>query len=97
MKDEASGIRAYRVRVEGRVQGVCFRHYTREKATQLGITGWVRNCPDGSVETLICGPETQLNTMLAWLKHGPSAAVVAQIHIEPANLDPILTGFDITC
>lgn len=88
-------MKTYKVRVEGRVQGVCFRHYTREKANELGIDGWVRNCSDGSVETLICGDERQLDTMLAWLKRGPSLATVTQTYIEPAAPEPDLSGFDI--
>ncbi|HKI60293.1 MAG TPA: acylphosphatase, partial [Mariprofundaceae bacterium] len=46
-------MKAYRVRIEGRVQGVSFRYYTLQEANRLGIDGWVRNCEDGSVETLI--------------------------------------------
>ena len=89
-------MKAVKVRIEGRVQGVCFRHYTQQEANRLGITGWVRNLNDGSVETLICGDETQLNTMLAWLRHGPSAAVVSNTHIEPAAASSPSTGFQIT-
>ncbi|MES0371348.1 MAG: acylphosphatase [Mariprofundaceae bacterium] len=89
-------MKALIVRVEGRVQGVGFRYYTEQEANRLGIHGWVRNCSDNSVEALICGPEPQLNTMLAWLKHGPPSAVVTQTHIEPANPDPLPTGFNIT-
>ncbi|MDX8404160.1 MAG: acylphosphatase [Mariprofundaceae bacterium] len=90
-------MRAFNVRVEGRVQGVGFRYYTQQEANRLGIHGWVKNFPDGSVETLICGGEDELNAMLAWLKHGPSSAMVTQTHIEPTSLDPNLTGFNIAC
>jgi len=89
-------VKALKVRVEGRVQGVCFRHYTQLEANRLGINGWVRNCADGSVEALICGDEAQLEAMLAWLKHGPSSAVVSQTHVEPANPEQLLSGFHIT-
>lgn len=89
-------MKAYKVRVEGRVQGVCFRHYTREKANELGISGWVRNCSDGTVETLICGDDAQLDTMLAWLKQGPSSAVVTNARAEPVSPAPPLTEFVIT-
>ena len=44
-----------KLRISGRVQGVCFRHYTRETAMQNGVNGWVRNCPDGSVEAILQG------------------------------------------
>ena len=89
-------MKSLKVRVEGRVQGVCFRYYAQQEANRLGIKGWVRNCPDGCVETLIYGSEPQLSTMLAWLKHGPSSAIVTQTHIEPASLHPLPTGFNIT-
>lgn len=89
-------MKAYKVRVEGRVQGVCFRHYTHEKANELGISGWVRNCSDGSVEALICGDDDQLNTMLAWLRHGPSSASVAQTTVETICLESELQGFSIS-
>lgn len=83
------------VRVQGRVQGVCFRHYTREEAIRLGITGWVRNCSDGSVEVLICGSDEQLEAMLAWLNHGPELASVTQLDAKPAAAEPLPTAFEI--
>ncbi len=84
------------MRIEGRVQGVFFRHYTQQEADRLGITGWVRNCEDGSVETLICGNDTQLNTMITWLKRGPSSAFVSDIRVEPEAASSLLSGFRIT-
>ena len=49
---------ARHVRIYGRVQGVFFRAWTREEAERLGVTGWVRNCPDGRVEAHVEGDET---------------------------------------
>lgn len=89
-------MKAYRVRVEGRVQGVGFRYYTEHEAHRLGISGWVRNCSDGSVETLICGDNDQLNAMLAWLEHGPSSAIVSDTHAEPVDASSAPYGFQIT-
>ncbi len=89
-------MKAYRVRVEGRVQGVCFRYYTAQEADRLGITGWVRNCSDGSVEALICGDDQQLQMMLAWLKHGPPSAVVSNTEAEPTISEPRPADFHIT-
>ena len=60
--------------VSGRVQGVCFRMETREQAQLFGITGWVRNLPDGRVEVLASGAETQLKQLHDWLKQGPDMA-----------------------
>lgn len=65
--------------IRGRVQGVGFRYYTQAQAERLGIRGWVRNLPDGCVETFICGNAQQLASMQAWLAHGPTAARVDRI------------------
>ena len=64
------------VYVSGRVQGVAFRWYAQEKATELGIFGWVRNLADGRVEAWIEGNEHALGEMLAWLRQGPPSAHV---------------------
>ena len=64
------------VRVRGRVQGVYFRASTQETATQLGLLGWVRNCPDGSVELVAEGPSDRLDQLLEWCRHGPPTARV---------------------
>jgi len=85
------------VRVEGRVQGVCFRHYTQQTANRLGINGWVRNCSDGAVEALIHGPDEAVKQMVAWLRHGPSSAVVSRIQTTPADDEVLPSGFKITC
>ena len=83
--------KTFLVQVQGRVQGVGFRYYTEQQANRLGITGWVRNCSDGSVEVLICGDESQTKAMLSWLKHGPPSASVRDINVKktntPAGLD----------
>ena len=59
------------VRVEGRVQGVWFRAWTKEEAEALGLSGWVRNEPDGSVAAVLSGPEARVREMLAALHRGP--------------------------
>jgi len=85
-----AALRCLRVRVTGRVQGVFFRESTRREATRLGVTGWVRNCPDGSVEALICGDDARLAIMRAWLAHGPPTARVDGIEILEDALPPVL-------
>ncbi len=80
-------MKAFRVRVQGRVQGVCFRYYTELEANRLGISGWVRNCADGSVEALICGDEQQTQAMLVWLQQGPPSASVAAVDVESVTLE----------
>ncbi len=71
----------YRIRVEGRVQGVWFRESTRERAGALGVQGWVRNLPDGSVEAVVEGPAAAVNALLEWMKHGPEYAVVTRVGV----------------
>ena len=72
--------------VSGRVQGVCFRMATREQATLFGITGWVRNLPDGRVEVMACGEEEQVKQLLEWLHKGPEHAQV--INLETKKIEP---------
>ncbi len=68
--------------VHGRVQGVSFRYYTVQTARTLGLTGWVRNLPDGTVEVLAEGPCPPLEQLLAWLHEGSPSAVVKQVRYE---------------
>jgi acylphosphatase len=65
-----SNKRRVHVIVEGRVQGVFFRAYTKDEAVKLGLSGWVRNRPDGSVEALIEGEEKAVTQMTQWFYTG---------------------------
>jgi acylphosphatase len=67
------------VRVAGRVQGVFFRATCARRARQLGVAGWVRNAPDGSVEAAFEGPAEAVETMLAWCRQGPRGARVDDV------------------
>ncbi|AXQ31211.1 acylphosphatase [Solimonas sp. K1W22B-7] len=69
----------YRFIVSGRVQGVFFRQSTADKATSLGLDGWVRNLPDGRVEGMAAGPAEALAGLRAWLDRGPPAARVEAV------------------
>jgi acylphosphatase len=69
--------------VEGRVQGVFFRSFTVQEARGLGLSGWVRNLGDGTVETEFQGEEAQVNSMLLWLHHGSPNARVARVLSHP--------------
>lgn len=68
--------------VSGRVQGVGFRYATAEKASGLGVTGYVRNLPDRRVEVVACGEEGRVNALRDWLSHGPSLARVSDVRCE---------------
>lgn len=75
------------VRVTGRVQGVGFRLATVRQAHLLGVTGWVRNALDGSVEAMIQGSPDQIDLMLQWLRVGPPAAQVREVDSEKVYED----------
>ena len=65
--------------VHGRVQGVAFREYTRRQGVRLGLSGWVRNRPDGTVETAFEGPPAQADALLEWLATGSPYARVLRV------------------
>ena len=68
--------------ISGRVQGVWFRANTKNKAEQLGITGWVRNTDDGKVEALFEGEDDNIKEMIEWCKHGPTIAKVTDVRVK---------------
>jgi acylphosphatase len=68
--------------VTGQVQGVFYRASARRQAESLGITGWARNLPDGSVEVVACGDTTSLGELKRWLMQGPPAARVTAVACE---------------
>lgn len=69
------------LQITGRVQGVGFRYYMQRRAQELGITGWVRNRRDGSVEALIQGTAEAVETLTSWARRGPQSAVVSSVKI----------------
>jgi acylphosphatase len=66
-------------RIEGMVQGVGFRYSTVRQARRLGLTGYVRNLPDGSVEVVAEGEEDLLKRLSSWLRQGPPGAYVRNV------------------
>lgn len=68
--------RTVRARITGRVQGVSFRAWTMQEATRLGLIGWVRNCPDGSVELLARGAAEAVDRLIERCREGPPDASV---------------------
>lgn len=81
-----------RVRVEGRVQGVWYRGWTIEQARTHSLTGWVRNCFDGSVEALFSGQADDVLAMVEKCRQGPPAAQVFAVKTEEAE-PPERAGF----
>ncbi len=81
-------------RFEGRVQGVGFRATTRSIASRSGVTGWVRNEPDGSVQLEVQGPPQNVQGFLATL-NGQMSAFITRAHVEPISLVEGERGFEI--
>ncbi len=80
-------------RVEGRVQGVAFRYYTRIEAKRLGITGSVRNLSDGSVEIYASSDIETLSKFEDFLKEGPGHSVVKNIEKSATDMNRIFKDF----
>ena len=79
--DPDGGHISVRVRIDGCVQGVGYRYWTEGAAADLGLTGWVRNRRDGSVEALFAGPATDVRQMLDRCREGPPASRVTAVTI----------------
>ena len=75
-------VKRFRTTISGKVQGVFYRANAREKAMALGLTGYVRNLPDGSVELDAEGEEESLHSLLYWCQHGPPGARVDKVDVD---------------
>lgn len=84
-----------RVRVSGRVQGVFFRDSTRERARQLGLSGYVQNNPNGDVEALFEGQKDAVEEMVRWCGQGPPHASVENVDADYEPPGDDLTGFEV--
>ena len=82
--DDAAPVAAL-VRVRGLVQGVCFRDGCERHARLLGVTGWVRNRTDGSVEVMVQGSPRQITDFCDWLRDGVPAARVDDVQVTMAE------------
>jgi acylphosphatase len=91
--DESHLFRAIYAVITGAVQGVGFRYTTRAMANQMGLTGWVRNRSDGSVEVWAQGPPDAVARFTAFLERGPRAARVTSLNLEEVDPDPAINGF----
>jgi acylphosphatase len=83
------------VRIRGRVQGVSFRYYTSRTAEEHGVTGWVRNRPDGSVEAVFEGRESAVRQVVEWCRQGPPSARVDEIDIDWEAAPGEFEGFEV--
>ena len=82
--------------IRGRVQGVCYRMYARDRAEELGLAGWIRNRSDGSVEVVAEGEESAIVAFRDWCRVGPPLAVVTDVRDAYAEPTGEFRAFDIT-
>jgi acylphosphatase len=85
-----TSVRTVHARIEGRVQGVGYRAWVESTARAMGLTGWVRNRRDGSVEMVLQGPPDRVGEMLRDCEHGPPGALVTKVEI----LDEDVSAYD---
>ena len=83
-----------RIICKGRVQGVFYRASTKEKADTLGLSGWVRNLPNGDVEILACGSQEKVDQLIKWCWDGPPASQVTHVIISEEE-DSIQGSFQV--
>jgi acylphosphatase len=83
-----------RLSVHGRVQGVSFRASMAREARRLGVLGWVRNRPDGTVEAVVAGAPEAVHGLVNWARRGPSAARVTRLDIRVEAGDESFTSFE---
>ena len=81
--------------VHGYVQGVGFRYFTWKQALKIGVTGFVRNLADGTVEVIAVGSESQIEALDAWLQHGPRTAIVDNVFSENYLGEKEFTAFQV--
>ena len=86
-------VEARRLIITGVVQGVGFRYHMVEVARRLGVTGWVCNRRDGSVEAHVVGAAEPIAAMIDWSKRGPPAASVKQVFVEQIDVIENCAGF----
>lgn len=86
---------AYKIIVQGRVQGVGFRWFTLQHAQRLKLKGYVSNLPNGNVEVFVQGDESSLQELILILRKGPSFSYVTNLLINDANFDNSLNNFNV--
>ena len=83
-----------RLSIRGRVQGVGYRDALCDEARARGVSGWVRNRADGSVEALLQGPAEHVTQLIAWARIGPPAARVDELQVQAHDDEPRYAGFE---
>lgn len=88
-------MKAIRVIATGKVQGVCYRESTRAEANRIGVSGWVRNLPDGSVEAVLQGDLQDIEQLVNWMEMGPQFAIVEKLEVEDIEIAELFSRFSV--
>jgi acylphosphatase len=91
----ATGLKAVRILISGRVQGVGFRWFAEQRASELAVAGYVRNLPGGQVEVLAQADEGTLESFCEELRQGPNFARVEELTVKAVPVDSSLQGFGV--
>ncbi|MCK4508172.1 MAG: acylphosphatase [Desulfuromonadales bacterium] len=83
------------LKIQGQVQGVFYRQSTKETAVRLGLTGWAKNCPDGSVEAVFEGEREAVGAAIEWCRQGPPAARVTEVEVDWQDFKDEFASFGI--
>ncbi|MEW6133584.1 MAG: acylphosphatase [Pseudomonadota bacterium] len=83
-----------RLLISGRVQGVWFRESMRQEALKQGVSGWVRNLPDGRVEAVVCGEDGAVDRLLEWARRGPPMAQVTGVEAAEFTGENTFSSFE---
>ena len=83
------------LKIQGLVQGVFYRQSTKETAVRLGLTGWAKNCPDGSVEAVFEGEREAVDAGIEWCRQGPPAAHVTEVTVDWQDFQDEFASFGI--
>ncbi|MFH2057871.1 MAG: acylphosphatase [Pseudomonadota bacterium] len=85
-----------KVRITGKVQGVFYRAHTRKAAIEYGVSGYVKNCPDGSVEAVFQGNQDTIDQMIQWCQTGSPSSIVSDVLVEKRSDLTDFHNFEIT-
>jgi len=88
-------VKSFKARIYGMVQGVGFRFSTVSMARRVGVSGYVKNMADGSVEVVAEGSADSCERLLAWLKKGPPGAYVRDVSVQETNYNGLYRGFTV--
>lgn len=95
MNNAESIVKRAHIFIEGKVQGVGFRYFTKTGAQEMGLKGWVKNLADGRVEAVFEGPKEKVMTMVEKCQKGPRAGRVESIDLQWEEIDKKLTEFSV--